>query len=126
MEVNLPEIIEQVKNAFMNYEHALAENDVEVIDKIFWNDPKTLRYGPNGTIISHRALSTFRRNRKTRGIRRTLRNTNIVTFGRDFAVANTETNQEDQSGTGRQSQTWVRTVDGWKIVSAHVSYLEDK
>ena len=127
MEVNLPEIVEEVKNAFMNYEHALAENDVEVIDKLFWNDPKTLRYGPNGTLISHTALSTFRRNRKTEGIRRTLRNTNIVTFGRDFAVANTETNQEDKSGTGRQSQTWVRFPNlGWKVVSAHVSIMDQQ
>ena len=125
MKVNIPEIIEEVTNAFMSYEKAIAENDVEMINRLFWDDPKTLRYGPNGTLISHAALSAFRRNRVTDGVRRTLKNTSIVTFGHDFAVANTEADDENVSGTGRQSQTWVRTADGWRIVSAHVSYLED-
>ena len=125
MEVNIPEIIEEVTEAFLRYEKALTENEVEMINHLFWDDPKTLRYGPNGTLVSHAALSAFRRGRKTDGVRRTLINTSIVTFGRDFAVANTEANQKNVSGTGRQSQTWVRTTDGWKIVSAHVSYLED-
>ena len=125
MKVNIPEIIEEVTKAFMSYEKAIAENDVEMINRLFWDDPKTLRYGPNGTLISHAALSAFRRNRVTDGVRRTLKNTSIVTFGHDFAVANTEADHENVSGTGRQSQTWVRTADGWRIVSAHVSYLED-
>ena len=125
MEVNIPEIIEEVTEAFMSYEKALTENDIEMINHLFWNDPKTLRYGPNGTLISHRALSAFRRDRITDGVRRTLKNTSIVTFGHNFAIANTEASYEDASGTGRQSQTWVRTADGWKIVSAHVSYLQD-
>jgi Protein of unknown function (DUF3225) len=25
---------------------------------------------------------------------------------------------------GRQSQTWVRFPQGWKVVSAHVSYID--
>ena len=125
MEVNIPEIVEEMIDAFMSYEKALKENDVEMINHLFWNDPKTLRYGPNGTLISHELLSAFRRNRKTEGVRRKLKNTQIVTFGRDFAVANTEADDEGEPGTLRQSQTWVRTADGWKIVSAHVSYLQD-
>ena len=125
MDVNIPEIIEEVTAAFMRYEKALTENDVDMINHLFWDDPKTLRYGPNGTLVSHAALSAFRRDRPTDGVRRTLKNTSIVTFGRDFAVANTESDPADIAGTGRQSQTWVRTADGWKIVSAHVSYLPD-
>ena len=96
-----------------------------MINHLFWNDAKTLRYGPNGTLISHEALSAFRRNRVTDGVRRVLKNTSIITFGRDYAVANTEANDENIPGTVRQSQTWVRTDEGWKIVSAHVSYLQD-
>ena len=125
MKVNIPEVIEEVTKAFMSYEKAIAEIDVEMINRLFWDEPKTLRYGPNGTLISHAALSAFRRNRVTDGVRRTLKNTSIVTFGHDFAVANAEADDENVSGTGRQSQTWVRTADGWRIVSAHVSYLED-
>ena len=125
MEVNIPKIVEEVTTAFMSYEEAITANDVEMINHLFWNDAKTLRYGPNGTLISHEALSAFRRNRVTDGVRRVLKNTSIVTFGRDYAVANTEANDENISGTVRQSQTWVRTDEGWKIVSAHVSYLQD-
>ena len=125
MKVNIPEVIEEVTRAFMAYEKALFENDVDIINRLFWNDTKTLRYGPNGTLISHEALSAFRRNRVTDGVRRVLKNTSIITFGRDYAVANTEANDENIPGTVRQSQTWVRTDEGWKIVSAHVSYLQD-
>ena len=125
MNVNIPEIVEEVTAAFMSYEKAITENDVEMINLLFWNDAKTLRYGPNGTLISHEALSAFRRNRVTDGVRRVLKNTSIVTFGRDYAVANTEADDENFSETVRQSQTWVRTDEGWKIVSAHVSYLQD-
>jgi hypothetical protein len=123
MEVNIPEIVDEVTEAFNSYEKALTENDVEMINHLFWNDRKTLRYGPNGTLISHEVLANFRRNRPTNGAQRVLKNISIVTFGRDYAVANTEANYKNVSGTGRQSQTWVRTAEGWKIVSAHVSFL---
>ena len=123
MEVNIPEIVDEVTEAFNSYEKALTENDVEMINHLFWNDRKTLRYGPNGTLISHEVLANFRRNRPTNGVQRVLKNISIVTFGRDYAVANTEANYKNVSGTGRQSQTWVRTAEGWKIVSAHVSFL---
>ena len=99
MEVNIPEIIEEVTAAFMSYEEAITSNDVKMINHLFWNDAKTLRYGPNGTLISHEALSAFRRNRDINGVRRVLQNTSIVTFGRNYAVANTEANDENIDGT---------------------------
>ena len=100
MEINIPEIVAEVSDAFMRYEKALATNDVDTIDNLFWNSPLTLRYGPNGTLIGHAA---------------------ITTYGRDFAVANTESDRPQDNATGRQSQTWARMPDGWRIVSAHVS-----
>ena len=121
MEINIPEIVEEVTAAFMSYEKALLANDVDVIDELFWNDEKTLRYGPNGTIVSHAALSAFRRGRDIGSWERTLKDTYIVTFGRDFAVANTESTQPGSDGISRQSQTWARMPEGWRIVSAHVS-----
>ena len=121
MEINLPEIVEEVTAAFMSYEKALLANDVDVIDELFWNDEKTLRYGPNGTVVSHAALSAFRRGRDIGPWERTLNDTYIVTFGRDFAVANTESTRPGSDGISRQSQTWARMPEGWRIVSAHVS-----
>lgn len=121
MEINIPDIVAEVTEAFMRYERALGSNDVDTIDELFWDGDLTLRYGPNGTLVSHEALSAFRRTRDITGVERTLKNTLITTFGRDFAVANTESDKPNSSATGRQSQTWVRMPEGWRIVSAHVS-----
>lgn len=121
MEVNIPEVVEEVTKAFMEYEKALLADNVDKIDELFWNDDKTLRYGPNGTVESHAKLSAFRRGRGIGPWTRTLQNTRIVTFGRDYAVANTESTRPGAEGISRQSQTWVRMPDGWRIVSAHVS-----
>ena len=120
-EINIPEVVEEMTEAFMRYERALGTNDLDTIDSLFWDSPLTLRYGPNGTLVGHAAISAFRRARDIKGIERTLKNTVITTFGRDFAVANTESSRPGTTATGRQSQTWVRMPEGWRIVSAHVS-----
>ena len=121
MIINDPKTVAEVTDAFMAYESALTTNDVDMIDTLFWNSDQTLRYGPNGTLLGHEALSAFRRGRKIKGVERTLKNTVITTFGHDFAVANTESDRPNSSQTSRQSQTWVRMPEGWRIVSAHVS-----
>lgn len=121
MEINIAEVVAEVTAAFQRYEKALLADDIDTIDELFWNDEKTLRYGPNGTVESHAALSAFRRGRGIGPWTRTLQNTRIVTFGWDYAVANTESTRPGATGISRQSQTWVRMADGWKIVSAHVS-----
>lgn len=121
MIINNPKTVAEVTDAFMAYEKALTTNDVHMINTLFWDSDQTLRYGPNGTLLGHKALSAFRRGRKTKGVERTLKNTVITTFGNDFAVANTESDRPNSPLTSRQSQTWVRMPDGWRIVSAHVS-----
>ena len=121
MEINIPEIVAEVTEAFMRYETALGSNDVDTLDTLFRESPLTLRYGPNGTLLGHGAISAFRRGRDIAGVERTLKNTIITTYGRDLAVANTESDRPNSCATGRQSQTWVRMPEGWRIVSAHVS-----
>ncbi len=121
MEINIPEIVAEVTAAFERYEQALSTNDLDTIDALFRDSPLTLRYGPNGTLLGHAAISAFRRARDIKGLERTLKNTIITTFGHDLAVANTESDRPGSNVTGRQSQTWVRMPEGWRIVSAHVS-----
>jgi Protein of unknown function (DUF3225) len=119
MTINIPEVVAEVATVAEQYDRALAVNDLDTIDRLFWNSPFTLRYGPNGTLVGHAAISQFRRARNIKGIERTRRQPRITTFGSDFAVTNMES---DRSGvTSRQSQTWVRMPEGWRIVSAHVS-----
>jgi hypothetical protein len=119
--VDLPDIVAEVREVHDKYEAALSRNDLDVLGALFWRDEKTVRFGPNGTLVGHAAISAFRRDRKFKESRRVILAQYITTFGRDFAVTNQETRNPDSGELTRQSQTWVRTEHGWRIVAAHVS-----
>jgi hypothetical protein len=121
--VNLPEVVAEVEAAFQRYEQALVTNDVGVLDELFWRSPHTLRYGVAENLYGWGQIASFRAARSPAGLARTLQNTVITTYGRDMATANTEFRRETTTKTGRQSQTWVRMPEGWRIVSAHVSLI---
>jgi hypothetical protein len=121
MMVNIPEIVVEVTNEFMRYEKALMENDVAVLDAIFWKSPLTLRFGVAENLYGHDQIAAFRGARSSVGLARTIHNTVITTYGRDFATANTEFLRAGNHG--RQSQTWVRQPEGWRVVAAHVSLM---
>ncbi len=121
--VNLPEVVAEVSAAFQRYEQALVTNDVEALDELFWRSPHTLRYGVAENLYGWEQIASFRAARSPAGLARTLQNTVITTYGRDMATANTEFRRETTTKTGRQSQTWVRMQEGWRIVSAHVSLI---
>ena len=121
--VNIPEVVAELTAVFERYERALLGNDIEALNALFWESEHTLRYGVRELLYSHAEIAKFRIARGPVDQRRTLRNTRITTFGRDFGVANTEYVPFGTQTLGRQSQTWVRMPQGWKIVSAHVSLL---
>lgn len=121
--INLPDVLAEVRAAFERYEAALVGNDVAVLDELFWNSPHTLRFGATENLYGYDAIRAFRAGRPSAGLARTLSKTVITTYGRDFATANTEFLRHGSQQTGRQSQTWMRTTDGWRVVSAHVSLL---
>jgi 1-carboxybiuret hydrolase subunit AtzH-like protein len=123
MESNIPEIVAEVTAAFNRYEAALVANDVPALDSFLWNDPRVIRYALFDNGYGFEAIMKARRARPNVDLRRQLMRTVVTTFGRDFATANTEFKREESGREGRQSQTWVRTSEGWKIVSAHVSWL---
>jgi hypothetical protein len=121
--VNIPEVVAEVRAVFDRYEKALTENDVPVLEELFLNSPHTTRYGVGENLYGWEAISAFRRARTTGPFRRTLMNTVITTYGRDFATANTEYQREGHDRPGRETKTLLRTPEGWRIVSAHVSLL---
>ncbi len=121
MEINDPQALAEVTDAFRRYEQALVSNDVAALDALFWDNPLTLRYGVGENLYGHAAIAAFRAARSPAGLARTLANTVITTYGRDFATANTEFQRVSVARAGRQSQTWVRMPEGWRIVAAHVS-----
>jgi hypothetical protein len=123
MEINLPDVLAEVTAQFARYELALTTNDVAVLDELFWNSPHTLRYGVTENLYGHDAIASFRAGRPAQGLQREVLKTVITTYGRDFATANIEFRRAGSDKTGRQSQTWLRTPDGWRVVAAHVSLL---
>ncbi|HYP85242.1 oxalurate catabolism protein HpxZ [Variovorax sp.] len=122
-DINIPEILAEVAAAFARYEDALVNNRVEVLDELFWNSPHTLRYGAGENLYGYDEIQAFRAGRPSQGLARDVLRTVITTYGRDFATANIEFQRVGSSRPGRQSQTWVRTAQGWRVVAAHVSLM---
>jgi hypothetical protein len=123
-EINLPDVHAEVTAVFERYEDALVNNRVEVLDELFWQAPQTIRYGVGENLYGYDEIAAFRAARPSAGLARTLQRTVITTFGRDFATAMTEFRREGGNAIGRQSQTWVRRPEGWRVVGAHVSLLK--
>jgi hypothetical protein len=124
MDVDVPEIVAEVAAAFERYEQALMTNDVAALDELFWANPRTLRFGVTENLYGHAAIKSFRAARSPAGLARERRNVRITTFGRDLAIANTEFYRASTPKWGRQSQTWVRFPEGWRVVAAHVSLID--
>src|SRR3546814_652657 len=123
-EVNLPDVVAEVTEAFHRYEQALVTNDLAVLDELFWRSSLTVRFGASENLYGYDAIAAFRKARSAVGLQRVLSDTVITTFGRDFGTANTLFRREGQSAIGRQSHSWVRMDEGWRIVGAHVSLIK--
>jgi hypothetical protein len=123
MDINLSDVHAEVCAAFARYEDALVHNRVEVLDELFWDSAHTIRYGAAENLYGIEEIRAFRQSRPAAGLARTLRRTVITTFGRDSATAMTEFVREGGNKIGRQSQTWVRLPQGWRVVAAHVSLI---
>ena len=126
MDVDLPEVLAEVTAQFERYEKALVANDVAVLDELFRRDDRTLRYGIGENLYGYGAITAFRAARSPVGLMRKTDKTVITTYGRDAAVASTLFYRDSAPGrVGRQMQTWVRFPEGWKIVAAHVSIIDE-
>ena len=123
MKLNIPEVVAEATAMFNQYEQALVSNDIAVLDALFWDHPLIVRYGATENLYGIEAIRAFRTGRPTGDLARALTQTIITTFGRDLATANTEFRRLNSDSMGRQTQTWCRMPEGWRIVSAHVSLL---
>jgi Protein of unknown function (DUF3225) len=125
MEIDLPDVVAEVTAAFERYEKALVSNDVAVLDSIFRDDPRVIRYGGGENLYGYQEIAAFRAARSPAGLARTLSKTVITAYGRDVAVASTLFHRATMNGkVGRQMQTWVRFPEGWCVVAAHVSVID--
>ena len=124
MDIDLPEIVDEVMAQFRRYEQALVANDVAALDAFFHDDARTIRYGGGENLYGYAEIAAFRAARSPAGLARTLSKTVISTYGRDHAVASTLYHRPSMPGKlGRQMQTWVRFPEGWRVVAAHVSWM---
>jgi ketosteroid isomerase-like protein len=127
MEIDLPDVVAEVKDAFERYEEALVSNDVVTLDALFYDDPRTVRYGGGENLYGYDEIKAFRAARSAHGLARELSRTVISSYGRDCAVASTLFHRVGSPGkAGRQMQTWVRFPQGWRVVAAHVSVIDEQ
>ena len=125
MEIDLPDVVAEVRAAFAQYEKALVSNDVATLDKLFRDDPRTIRYGATENLYGYAEIAAFRSARSPVALNRTTSRTVVTTYGREFAVASTLYERPSAPGRiGRQMQTWVKFPEGWRVVAAHVSLME--
>lgn len=126
MIINDPAVLAEVEAAFAAYEAALGSNDVATLDRLFRNAPETLRYGVAENLYGYHEIAAFRSARSPVGLARTLERTVITSYGDSLATANTLYRRESMPGKiGRQSQTWVKFPEGWRVVAAHVSAIAE-
>ena len=124
IDINRPDVLREVTAVFERYEDALVNNRVDVLDELFWPADAVVRYGAGENLVGIDAIRAFRIARPSSGLARTLSNTVLTTYGADFATAMTEFRRDGNPRIGRQSQTWVRFPEGWRVVAAHVSLID--
>jgi len=125
MEIDLPDVVAEVRAAFECYEVALVSNDVATLNELFRDDPRTIRYGVSEILYGSAEIKSFRGARSLVALGRTRSRTVITTFGREFAVASTLYERPSAPGKiGRQMQTWVKFAEGWRVAAAHVSLMD--
>ena len=122
--INAPDALAQLNAAFDAYEDALVHNKVSMLDELFWSHPLTLRFGAKENLFGAEQIRAFRASRPSLGLSREITDRHIVTFGDATGVANITFKRANEPRIGRQSQTWVKFADGWRVVSAHVSWME--
>ena len=124
--INDPAVLTEVEAVFARYEAALVGNDVATLDALFWASERTIRYGGAENLYGFAEIAAYRAARSPAGLERRLDRTMITTFGQDLATASTLFRRDSSPGrVGRQMQTWVRMPEGWRIVAAHVSIIDD-
>ena len=124
MEINRPDVLATLTAAFERYERALVTNDVKVLDTLFWNSPHTVRYGAGENLHGFDAIAAFRASRPGAGLDRTITSQVLATFGDSFGTASMTFTRAGSDAIGRQSQTWVKFAEGWRVTAAHVSTMK--
>jgi hypothetical protein len=125
MVINDPSVVEEIEAEFAGYDRALASNDVAALNGFFFESPFTIRYGIAENLYGHAEIQAFRSSVVASGVGPKRERTVITTYGSDFATVSTLSRRPQAGKVGRTMQTWVRFPQGWRIVAAHVSTIDD-
>ena len=124
-EINDRTLVTELTALYMEYEQALCSNDIETMDRLFWDSPEVIRLGATENLYGIEEIRAFRQGRPTVNLEREILKLKVVTFDQDTASVVLEFKRviNDIPRYGRQSQLWRKFPEGWKIVFAHVSFL---
>ncbi len=123
MEINNPQVQAELLKQFDRYQQAVIDNDVAVLNELFWDNALTIRYGIGENLYGYAAIANFRSTRNLQGLARVVGKTVVTSYGGDAATTNIEFTRAGRNG--RQSQAWIRMPEGWRIVAAHVSFMQE-
>ena len=123
MEINHPQTLTELTRQFDRYQQAIIDNDIAVLNELFWNHTLTIRYGIGENLYGHAEIASYRGARDPKSVVRVVGKSVVTSYGRDAATTNIEFTRARRNG--RQSQAWIRMPEGWRIVAAHVSYRDD-
>lgn len=122
--VDRPEVLQSLAAAFERYEDALIHNKLDVLDELFWQDERTVRFGARENLMGFEQIRAFRQGRSSAGLQRQVLQRQLCTFGETAGTTHITFQREGEARVGRQSQTWVRFAAGWRVVAAHVSWMD--
>jgi Protein of unknown function (DUF3225) len=123
MEINRTQTLAELTRQFDRYQQAIVGNDVAVLNELFWNHTLTLRYGIAENLYGYAEIAAYRGARDPKSAMRVVGKSVVTSYGAGAATTNIEFTRAGRNG--RQSQTWIRMPEGWRIVAAHVSYRDD-
>ena len=123
MEINNPQTLADVTRQFERYQQAIVDNDIAVLNELFWDNARTIRYGISENLYGHDEIATYRGTRDPGSVARIVGKSVVTSYGSDAATSNIEFTRAGCNG--RQSQAWIRMPEGWRIVAAHVSYMKE-
>ncbi len=122
--VNDPAIVAEVMEAFEGYYSSLSSNDVPAVQAWFFQSPETVRFGNAENLFGSEEINAYRSSSPPSGRAGIRERVVVATFGRDFGTTSSLTRPRP-GRVGRTTQAWVRFPEGWKIVAAHVSTIDD-
>jgi hypothetical protein len=119
--INTASVVDEISARFTSYNDALDAGDADVLNAFFWDSSSTARFGPTETLFGKDSIANFRLKQwKASTQTRELLSVAITALGNDLGTTNAVFRGTD-GRRSRQSQTWARFSEGWRIVAAHVS-----